>query len=47
MLDYTEWVMKKDNLEKLAALETQETVQINCREYGMGNQNKNQEKLAT
>ena len=47
MLDDTEWVMKKDNPEKLAALETQETVQINVIEYGMGNQNKNQEKLAT
>ena len=39
--------MKKDNPEKLATQDTQETGQINVREYGMGIQNENQEKLAT
>ena len=39
--------MKTDNPEKLATQDTQETGQINVREYGMGNQNENQKKLAT
>ena len=46
MLENTEEVMKKDNPEKLATQDTQETGQINVREYGMGNQDENQEKLA-
>ena len=37
MLENTEWVMKKDNQEKLATLGTQETGQINVREYRRGN----------
>ena len=34
----TEGVMKKDNPEKLATLETQDTGQINVREYRRGNE---------
>ena len=37
MLESTEGVMKKDNLEKLATLGTQDTGQINVREYRRGN----------
>ena len=33
MLENTEWVMKKDNQEKLATLGTQDTGQKNVREY--------------
>ena len=33
MLENTEWVMKKNNPEKLATLGTQDTGQINVREY--------------
>ena len=47
MLENTEGEMKKDNPNKLAIQYTQDTGQINVREYGMGNQNENQEKLAT
>ena len=38
MLNNTEGVMKKDNLEKLATLGTQDTGQINVREYRRGNE---------
>jgi hypothetical protein len=37
MLGNTEGVMKKDNQEKLATLGTQETGQINVREYRRDN----------
>jgi hypothetical protein len=37
MLENTEGVMKKDNPEKLATLGTQDTGQINVREYRRGN----------
>ena len=47
MLDNTEWVMKKDNPEKLATLETQDTGQINVREYRRVMKKDNPEKLAT
>ena len=33
MLENTEWVKKKDNPEKLATQDIQETRQINAREY--------------
>ena len=38
MLENTEGVMKKDNPEKLAKYGTQETGQINAREYRRGNE---------
>ena len=38
MLENTEGVMKKDNSEKLATLGTQDTGQINVREYRRGNE---------
>jgi hypothetical protein len=38
MLENTEGVMKKDNPEKLATLGTQNTGQINVREYRRGNE---------
>ena len=38
MLVNTEWVMKKDNPEKLATLGTQDTGQKNVREYRRGNE---------
>jgi hypothetical protein len=38
MLENTEGVMKKDNLEKLATLGRQDTGQINVREYRRGNE---------
>ena len=38
MLENTEGVMKKDNPEKLATLGTQDTGQINVREYRRGNE---------
>ena len=44
MLDNTEWVMKKDNPEKLATLETQDTGQINVREYRRGNEKRQSRK---
>jgi hypothetical protein len=47
MLENTEWVMKKDNPEKLATLGTQDTGQINVREYRRGNEKDNPEKLVT
>jgi hypothetical protein len=37
MLENTEGVMKKDNPEKLATKGTQDTGQINVREYRRGN----------
>ena len=37
MLENTEGVMKKDNSEKLATLGTQDTGQINVREYRRDN----------
>jgi hypothetical protein len=37
MLENTEGAMKKDNPDKLAALGTQDTGQINVREYRRGN----------
>jgi len=37
MLENTEGVMKRDNPEKLATLGTQDTGQINVREYRRGN----------
>ena len=37
MLENTEVVMKKDNSEKLATLGTQDTGQMNVREYQRGN----------
>ena len=37
MLENTGGVMKKDNPEKLATLGTQDTGQINVREYRRGN----------
>jgi hypothetical protein len=40
MLENTEGVMKKDNPEKLATLGTQDTGQINVREYRRGNNKK-------
>jgi hypothetical protein len=36
MLENTEGAMKKDNQEKLATLGTQDTGQINVREYRRG-----------
>ena len=47
MLENMEGLMIKENPDKLATLDIQETRHINVREYGMGNQNENQEKLAT
>ena len=47
MLENTEGVMKKDNPEKLATLGTQDTGQINVREYRRGNEKDNPEKLVT
>jgi hypothetical protein len=38
MLENTEGVMKKDNPDKLAALGTQDTGQINVREYRRGSE---------
>jgi hypothetical protein len=38
MLENTEGVMQKDNREKLATLGTQDTGQINVREYRRGNE---------
>jgi hypothetical protein len=38
MLENTEEVMQKDNREKLATLGTQDTGQINVREYRRGNE---------
>ena len=38
MLENTEGVMKKDNPEKLATLGTQDTGQLNVREYRRGNE---------
>ena len=38
MLENTEGVMKKNNPEKLATLGTQDTGQINVREYRRGNE---------
>ena len=38
MLENTEEAIKKDNPEKLAILGTQDTGQINVREYRRGNQ---------
>ena len=38
MLENTEGVMKKDNPEKLATWDTQDTAQINVRENRRGNQ---------
>jgi hypothetical protein len=38
MLNNTDGVMKKDNPEKLATLGTQDTGQINGREYRRGNE---------
>ena len=40
MLENTEGIMKKDNSEKLATLGTQDTGQINVREYPRGNKKK-------
>jgi hypothetical protein len=37
MLENTEGVIKKDNQEKLVTLGTQDTGQINVREYPRGN----------
>ena len=46
MLENTEGVMKRDNPEKLATQGTQDTGQINVREYRRGNEKKdNAEKL--
>ena len=47
MLENTEGVMKKDNSENLATLGTQDTGQINVREYRRGKKRDNPEKLAT
>ena len=38
MLENTEGVMKKENPEKLATLDTQDSGQINVREYRRGNE---------
>ena len=46
MLENTERVIKKDNPEKLASY-TQDTGQINVREYRRGEKKDNPEKLAT
>jgi hypothetical protein len=40
MLENTQGVIKKDNLEKLAKYGTQDTGQINVREYRRGNKKK-------
>ena len=46
MLENTEWTIKKDNPEKLATQGTQNTGQINVREYRKDNGNMvNSEKL--
>ena len=47
MLENTEGVMKKDNPEKLATLGTQDTGQIDVREYRGTIKKDNPEKLAT
>jgi hypothetical protein len=48
MLENTQGEMKRDNLQKLATLGTQDTGQIYVREYRRGNEKKdNPEKLAT
>jgi len=47
MLENTEGVMKKDNPVKLETLGTQDTGQINVREYRRDKKKDNQEKLAT
>ena len=47
MLENTEGVMKKDNPEKLATLGTQDTGQIDIREYRGTIKKDNPEKLAT
>ena len=44
MLENTEGVKKKDNPEKLATLGTQDTGQINVREYRRGNKKKRQSR---
>ena len=47
MLENTEGAIKKVNPEKLATQDTQDTGQINVREYRRGNEKKgNPEKLA-
>ena len=46
MLDNTEGVMKKDNPEKLATWDIQETRQIKSRDYRRGNEKDNPNKLA-
>ena len=47
MLENTEGATQKDNPEKLATQGTQDTEQINVREYRRGNKKNNQEKLPT
>ena len=47
MLGNTERAKKKDNPETLATQGTQDTGQINVREYRRGNEKDNPEKLAT
>ena len=47
MLENTEGVIKKDNPEKLATQGTQDTGQINVREYRRGKKKDNTEKLPT
>ena len=47
MLENTEGAIRKDNPEKLATQDTQDTGQINVREYRRGNTKGNPEKLAT
>ena len=46
MLENTEGAIQKDNPEKLATLGTQDTGQINVREYRRGKKKNNPEKLA-
>jgi hypothetical protein len=44
MLENTGGIMKKENLEKLATLDIQETRQINVREYLKGNEKEQSRK---
>jgi hypothetical protein len=47
MYENTEGAINRDNPEKLATYGTQDTRQINVREYRRGNKKDNPEKLAT
>ena len=47
MLENTQVTIKKDNPEKLATQGTQDTGQINVREYRRGKNKDNPQKLAT